>query len=287
MIKETFYKDRPAVEISNGKITAKFLPLDGAKIASIKDEEGMEFLAQAKGEQYRVLGVETNYIDAECSSFDDMFPTIDPCEINSMQYLDHGESTRREHQFEIQKDSVKFTCTLDNLNILYEKTAYFEGDALAVKYTITNKNDFDFPYLWAGHMMFAGELGSEVVSEFENKFEKEVMFGQAPEKPNALGAFENNKQWKFYYIGAITPFECAIKYPLSKKRVNISFDNQVIKYLGLWMNEGFLNGMYNVAVEPCSALYDAPNKAKETCSFIPAGDKIEFTLKINIEKERK
>ncbi len=285
MIKETLYKDRPAVEISNGKITAKFLPLDGAKIASIKDEDGKELLAQARGEKYRVLGVETNYVDAECSSFDDMFPTIDPCEINGMKYLDHGESTRREHQFEIKEDSVNFICRLDSLNILYEKTAFFDGDALAVKYSITNKNDFDFPYLWAGHMMFAGELGAEVLSEFENKFEKEVMFGVPCEKPNVLCTHEAQKQWKFYYRGAITPFFCTIKYPISKRRVTVSFDNQVIKYLGLWMNAGFLNGMYNVAVEPCSALYDAPDKAKDTCSYIPAGDKIEFTLKINIEKE--
>ena len=44
-----------------------------------------------KCDKYRRLGLETCYVESECSAFDDMFPTIDPCEINGLQYLDHGE----------------------------------------------------------------------------------------------------------------------------------------------------------------------------------------------------
>ena len=43
----TFYKDRPAIAITNGILTATFLPLDGAKLVSLKDANGNEYLAQA------------------------------------------------------------------------------------------------------------------------------------------------------------------------------------------------------------------------------------------------
>ena len=62
-------------------------------------------------------------------------------------------------------------------------------------------------------------------------------------------------------------------------------DDGVIKYLGVWCNPGDLNGMYNIALEPCTALYDDPIKAGDTCSYIKAKGNIEFTLKFTIRKE--
>ena len=48
MIKNTFYKDRPAISISNGRLTATFLPSDGAKLVFLRDASGKEFLDQAR-----------------------------------------------------------------------------------------------------------------------------------------------------------------------------------------------------------------------------------------------
>ncbi len=58
MIRQTFYKDRPAVEVCCDNFSALFLPLDGAKMASFQTKSGYEFLAQAKGETYRHLSLE-------------------------------------------------------------------------------------------------------------------------------------------------------------------------------------------------------------------------------------
>ncbi len=164
MVRETFYKDRPAIEISCDKVSALFLPLDGAKIASFKTATGEELLAQAEGEKYRCLDLEANYEKSECSAFDDMFPTLDPCVINGVNYLDHGEVCRREHRVEIDGDKVTFSCALPDINIFYKKTAYCEDGALYVRYKIENHNDYDFPYVWAGHIMFKGEEGAYAVS---------------------------------------------------------------------------------------------------------------------------
>lgn len=287
MIRETFYKDRPAIEISSNEFSALFLPSDGAKLVSFKHKNGNEFLAQAKGDKYRRLGLDTSYIDAECSAFDDMFPTIDPCEINGMQYLDHGEVCRHEHSVEIDGDAVTFLCKLTSLNVIYKKTAYCNGDELCVKYSIENHNSFDFPYVWAGHMMFKGESGAYAVSNFPTDSPMTVMFGNTEPGEKALHLPDvGNKQYKFYYTEAKPPIKCGVVYPKSKLQINVEFDNDIVKYFGLWVNPGDLNGMYNIALEPCTALYDNPVNAEKVgaCSYIPAHKTVEFTLKMKFEE---
>ena len=285
MIENTSYKDRPAIAITNGILTATFLPVDGAKLVSLKDANGNEYLSQAKGKTYKRLGLQTSYIEAECSAFDDMFPTVDPCTMNEMEYLDHGEVARREHDVQCLEDAVIFTCSLEALHVVYEKQASFMGEELAIVYKIKNLNSFDFPYVFAGHIMFRGECGAAVVCDLEETAAKEIMFGNPKGKPNLLCEKGTDKEWKYYYNEALSPLNCSVRYPLSRYTVSVNCDSEIIKYLGVWMNPGDLNGMYNIALEPCSALYDSPIKAKETCSYIKAYGTVEFVLKIGIKRE--
>ena len=279
------YKDRPAIVLTNGLLSATFLPRDGAKLVSLKAGNGEEYLEQAKGETYRRLGIRTGYIDAECSAFDDMFPTIDPCTVNGMEYLDHGEVARRGHGVQILEDSVIFPCTLKALNVVFEKRAFFSDGELKLVYRIKNLNPYDFPYVFAGHIMLRGEAGAEVVCPLEESSAKEIMFGTPKHRPNVLCEKGADKEWKYYYSKPLTPLSCSVNYPHSRRRVSVKSDSEAIKYLGVWMNPGDLNGMYNVALEPCTAMYDSPEKAGETCSYIKANDTVEFALKIGINGE--
>ncbi len=287
MISKTNYKDRPAIKVSAGDMEALFLPRDGGKFVSLKFK-GKEFFEHRKEENYRVLGLNTSYVESECSAFDDMFPTIDPCKINGMDYLDHGEVCRREHEVDATDDSVTFTCQLENLNTTFKKNIYEDNGALCIRYTIENHNSFDFPYLWAGHMMFRGESGAYAVSEFAPDDPKKVMFGMPEfvEKAHILPERGAIKQYKYYYTEAKGPVKCGVAYPNSKVQIALEFDSDVVKYLGLWVNPGDLNGMYNIALEPCTALYDDPINAEKAnaSSVIKSGETVEFTLKINCKE---
>ena len=70
MVKITFYKDRPAVAIACEEFTAVFLPEDGAKLVSFKTREEQELMAQASNETYLRLGLDSNYVECECSALD-------------------------------------------------------------------------------------------------------------------------------------------------------------------------------------------------------------------------
>ncbi len=283
VIQETVYKDRPAVTLSCGSLSATFLPLDGAKLASLKTARGIELLAQAEGTHYKRLELDTSYVKSECSAFDDMFPTIDPCVIDGMNYMDHGEVARREHVCEITEDAVSFSCSLEGLNADYSKRVFFDGDTLCIRYSIRNRNPFDLPYIWAAHMMLTGEEGARVESDFADDSPIRVMFGQplSRESANRLPAIGACREYKYYHTEQKEPISCGVVYPEKRLRLAVSFDGAV-GYLGVWMNPGDLNGMYNLAIEPCTALYDCPPKAEEggAASFIPRNDTIEFTMRI-------
>lgn len=76
----TDYKDRPAVAIESDRLTAVFLPEDGAKMASLRVREtNRELFLERLEERYRVLAYDGNFETSECRGFDDLFPTVDSC----------------------------------------------------------------------------------------------------------------------------------------------------------------------------------------------------------------
>ncbi len=284
MISKDFYKDRPAVKLSDDKAEFLFLPKDGAKLVSFKTKEGKELFVHTPSEYYKRLFLDSEYIDCECSAFDDMFPTIDPCSINGIDYLDHGEVCRREHTCMIEGNAVKFKCYLSKLNITYSKMASIENGTLSIRYKIENHNDFEFPYLWAAHMMFIAEEGAKVESVFADNNDIRVMFGEPPAQ-DAINEYHmqgEKKSYKYYHNQAKSPMKCGIIYPESKLKVSVEFEGNIVKYFGVWMNIGYLKGLYNIALEPCTALYDDPVNAKNgnAESVLKAGETIEFTMKI-------
>ncbi len=285
MIKETTYKDRPAISIECDSFSAVFLAKDGAKMASFKTSDGEELLAQAPNKEYKRLFLDSDYVQSECSAFDDMFPTIDFCVLNGLEYLDHGEVCRREHDCEIKDGKICFSCFLPKLNITYKKTVYAENNALCINYSIENHNDFSFPYIWAAHMMLKGEEGAYCTSNFPKGSPLEVVAGNPTGDVHYLPNI-GNKNYKFYYTNTVSPLKCGVVYPKSKKEVNVELNNSVIKYFGVWVNPGDLNNMYNIALEPCSAPYDSPENAqnKNVCSYLQPKEKVEFTLKMSYNK---
>ena len=75
------YKDLKAISMESRLLSAVFLPEQGAKLASLVcRKSGREFLVQAPGENYKKLEYAGEYVAAECSGFDDMFPNIDEYE---------------------------------------------------------------------------------------------------------------------------------------------------------------------------------------------------------------
>ncbi len=301
---ESRYKDVFAVEVKTGKLSAKFLPLCGGRFVSlIDDETGTELLAQDENPHYMPEHEESDYCSCNVSAFDDMFPTIDPsapaggCRAG-VRYDDHGEVCRYPHEYKVGEDKLVMRYVSDRLRYVWTKTVTARDGKLLINYNIENTSGDDFPYIWAGHCMFAAFVGGKVVTPFadganiEMMFDNETEYGKRGEifpctaemLTNKAYTAEKNNAYKFYFCDRLPEGSIGYHIPQINKTVRMSFDKEKVPYLGVWMNNGNFKDMFSAAVEPCTAGFDfVENAAKHgQSSVIPAFGTVNFTLEFSV-----
>ena len=289
-MERTTYKNRPAICIRKNRLSAVFLPEDGGKLVSLSDGE-YEYLAQADGAEYKCLLPDGEYVAAECSGFDDMFPTIDPCTVDGYFYPDHGEVCRYPMEVLEAESGFRFCFKSPSMPYVFSKTVLpAEGDSIVIKYCIENTSDKELPFIWAGHIMLKGDKAGEILVPYLENAPIKQMFGEKmKEEADRYILKDYSKEgssYKFYYTEPISDGWCG--YRIKNRTVMFEYDAALVPYLGIWMNNGDFKGMYNVALEPCTAPYDSPENAKKAgiCSKIPARGKIEFELIIKLSEEK-
>ncbi|MBR2152224.1 MAG: hypothetical protein IJ944_02925 [Clostridia bacterium] len=299
MIYETKFKDRPAVALETHKLIALFLPNDGGKMVSLKRKENnKELLAVKEGDTYKVLTETGSYVESECSGFDDMFPTVDPYtpqngKYKGVTYPCHGEVCRIPHQYTILENQVNFYAESKLFDVTYYKSvAITKSGGFAIRYVIKNSGDEDFPFLWAGHIMLKGEDGMRVFTPFPKDTKTEFMFASSGydketlPKDRLMGYIpEKGATYKFYYLDKIPEGWFGISYPDNSK-LFFNYNEEVLPYLGIWLNNGEFQNIYTITPEPCNLPFDAPDRAEKRGlnAKIKAKDSFEFVINIELEK---
>lgn len=280
--------------IGSNALYATFLPEDGGKMASLKNTAGFEYLAQAPGKNYQILNYTGNYVDSECSGFDDMFPTIDPYTpkkgfYKGIIYPDHGEVCRMPSEYSMNEESVTFAFQSRFFKTVFSKTVRAEGEAIVLHYKIENHADEDFPYIWAAHCMLCGDPDAEITTPYGPEAPIRKMFGKqeaAEMNRKSLSHYSaDGDSYKFYYLYRIKEGFCGYRYPSQRQTLMLRYDAEKVPYLGLWLNNGSFKGMYNIALEPCTAPFDSPGEAQKCHmqSVIKAHGSFEFSLRITAE----
>ena len=269
-------------------------------MASLIDlETEKELLAVRESEPYRVLTYHGNYIEAECSAFDDLFPTIDPYTPESgvcqgVTYPDHGEWCRLSFDSRIESDQVVFSAKSRLFPLCYQKRVSESADGgILIRYSITNEGDEAFDCIWAGHIMLKGEDGMRLMTPFEPDDPVEMVFatkgGAQDEMPrDRLTGFRPGRgaAYKFYYLDRMKEGLFRVRY-LDDKELFFRFDETKLPYLGVWINNGEFQGIYNLAPEPCTAPFDSPDQAARRGfeSRIPAKSTFSFEIEIGFRKK--
>lgn len=299
MIVHTSYKNREAFVVESGALRATFLTNDGAKMASLIDlETNRELLLTRDGESYRVLTADGSYVDSECSAFDDMFPTIDPYTpekgaYKGITYPDHGECCRLPYEARIDDEKLILSAHSRLFPIHYQKTVTAVPDGtIVIDYAITNEADEPFDFVWAGHVMLKGEDGIRLLSPFGEKDPIEMIFATDGYEHDTLPrdtltgfAPHTGAAYKFYYLEPMNEGYFGVRYTNGRELL-FCFDKTKLPYLGVWLNNGEFQGIYNLAPEPCTAPFDAPDKAaqKGYSSQIPANSDFRFRIEISMRK---
>jgi len=293
-IRQITFKNRPAILVKSSVFEAVFLPMDGGKMASLR-QNGEEWLAQASGTEYHVLIPEGDYVSSECSAFDDLFPTIDaytPAQgaYAGITYPDHGEVCRYPLETFLNRDSVifHFRSRLFPISMVKRVTVDKKG-CIELEYTLHNDCDTPFAYIWAAHCMLAGRECGEVLTPYDAVAPIRMMFAP-PDIPTLprnrlLKRTLDGATYKFYYLERNTQGFCGYRDEATGRQLILRYSPDALPYLGIWLNNGAFKGMYNVALEPCSAPFDRPDAAAQVhcASVLPPRSRTTFNLHFGLE----
>ena len=290
-VSDSHYKDHSAVTVESEALRAIFLPALGGKLASLVHKgSGIDFLLQAKNPNYKSLAYDGVYVDAECSGFDDMFPTIDRSFCESFPWSgtampDHGEVCalrwdlmKRKTEIRMSVRGVRFAYRLD------KRIRFTDANTLRIEYSLVNLCDYPFEYIYAAHVMLAVEEGGEIFTPFEGGTTGTYVFGgdrrlgdygdrvawpRATMKDGSVKNMsvtppisETGDSYKLYFVKNIPRGVFGYRYPTTGLSLVLHFSLSQLPYIGLWINEGSFHGHGNIALEPCSAAFDRPDLAR-------------------------
>lgn len=280
VIKETFYKDVPAFELTTKTVRAVVIPEQGGKVASLQGvKNGKGYLVQNPSERFLRMGLQDDFEQRECAGFDDMFPTIDPVKITCkdgtmLDYPDHGEVCRLPFTPKTGRVFLTLRCESAVLGYACEKTFTEEADgSLRIDYRIENTASRDLDVLWAAHFLLNTEKGGELLLPFKEGEPTDVMFDLTGKLPTGAriplhkGLLLEN--WpkdrpacrKLYFPRKVPNGFVGYRAPAGDILM-MEFDREQLPYLGLWINLGYLHGDYCVGLEPCSVGYDTVKNAE-------------------------
>lgn len=303
------YKDIDAITIENECLKVQFTPQYGAKMVSmVHKKTSREILQQAENPSYKVLEYSGDFVNAECSGFDDMFPTIDRVIYPDypwkwVEMPDHGEVCGLKWDCEVMEDSLYMAVNGVRFPYRLEKWICFScGNTLNISYKATNLSTFDMDFLWTAHAMIDAGSGGEIILPYKDSHEARVVFTT----DERLGAYGDTISWpvtvdregkarainsikvtddriealKYYFKGQLPEGWCEFRYKEDGTRLVLSFPKDMVPYFGILISE-----KHGLILEPCTGTMDRPDMAKlfRQNSILPA--KGEYTWHLNMQVE--
>ncbi len=291
-IYESSCKDIAAVVLEDSDLRVTVLPDFGGKIASLYSKRcSCEFLVQNPGLSYRKSRYADRYTDGECSGFDDMFPTIDPCWYEfypweGVHLPDHGEVWSLKWNLDRSFDPhAGVTLAVQGIRLPYrlrKNVRLTGGGRLEVRYTLTNLSPFPLRCLYSAHIMVSIVPGTRILLPPEAK-EGQAVFSRS----GRIGGYGDTFSWpcplqegdpldlsrsaecadmeKYYIRGRLPENWCRLQYP-DGRIFSVTADSSV-PYLGLllneggWNNDGTWDSLYNIFIEPSTAPFDRVDAA--------------------------
>ena len=308
------YKDVDGIVLENSELRAILLPQSGSKIASImyKPREA-ELLWQESDAKFPKSEYGQPFGRAQSFGFDEMFPTINACRYaggvwDGVPLPDHGEVWSLPWHYEIEGERLRLWVYGVRLPYLLEKTVALNDNTLTIEYAVTNLSPFPLDYLWAAHPLFNLTPGARLLlppamTKILNAYSGEPLrdYGRLYDFPAAtlddgrvvdlatLAAPDGVGRQKYYFAAPLSEGWCGLRDPGRNLAIRLSFPPEVVRYLGIWFNQGWWEQQYNVALEPATAAMDQPDlaKARNMSSTLPPHGKHAWFLRLAVKESPK
>jgi hypothetical protein len=252
------------VVVESPSLTATVLPDRGGRISSLRTGSGVELLAQ-NAALSPVPPRWGSFTDADMCGWDECIPTVDACRLPDGAALpDHGEAWSCDWH---PHGDGWWGFTSRTLPYAFSRRIAPSRDGLHLEYRATATQAYPVAFLWAAHPQFDAPSGTWV--ELRGEVETVV---------DALTGTEETLAWDDRTAGLVglpsggcrkvylRPDECVPGAALVRPdglRLTMSWDPELVPYLGLWFDNGAYARGPVIAIEPSTGWYDRADRAVE------------------------
>ena len=305
------------VSLENEFIKVVFLPQIGGKMIKFinkKTETNFLLDPQNNGKGYKKAFHGAPFQNYDVSGFDECFPTVEACTIQSklgsnISFPDHGQLWSKPWHYKITDDETLIrTAKGINWDYSFSKKVHLEENRFVIDYLVENNEAEPLPYIWAAHPLLNIEEGDEIY--LTDEIQKLILYwasdpaigkkGDVIEWPLMDSVNDYSKIPSKNFGKAIKCFSQKLKEPVwatlhkTKNRESflISFDSNLISFLGLWIcyggwPENSSNKHFTIAIEPTNACCDSLAMAidNNACGILQPHQKNEWRMEFIIVNE--
>jgi galactose mutarotase-like enzyme len=296
-----------ALALESDAMRVVIVPDLGAKVVSLYDRTFQRewLVPPMRAVKQTVYGAD--FVSQDMSGWDEMLPTIVPCDWNGAHLPDHGEVWSIPWELESAEEAVVLSVAGVAMSYRFTRSAtLIEPHCLELKYVLTNTEKKAFPYLWAAHPQFAVDTNTRIVLPPEvmhvvNVIDPDPVWGKAGEVcdwPNATS--REGGTWCLDRVGSIESHTCRKFYVPPEQPVSwaalvdeklgcglrLDWSPSAAPYLGLWVDEGMYNSVPVAALEPSNGYYDSLETAirNQRIPELDPGNEQEWTMQIRLGK---
>ena len=312
---QTVYKGLAAWTLENDALQLTFLPGYACKMASlISKKTGREFLFQSSDPVLRIPPYGAAFADYDSSGFDEVFPSIDACpypdgEYKNIPVPDHGEVWAMKWKWELAPGGNKLISSVRSENFPYtlSRLITLKDNEITFHYTVTNLEEGGFKFIWTPHcllncsphtvLVLPDNLTEIITVEHSTRTlgpwgtrhpypRTQTPQGNPVDMSQTRPASDKSCE-KFYFTQKNTQGWCAVKHTDNGDTLTYRYDADKVPYLGVWKTQGGYRGDYNIALEPCTGVYDdlyVAHKIRRAAVCAPK-DKYEWNFTMTVGQE--
>ncbi|MFD1179130.1 hypothetical protein ACFQ3W_22890 [Paenibacillus puldeungensis] len=291
------YRNWSSFVMETEYIRAEIIPGLGAKIVSLcYKPTDKEWLVDAGGRKLVQPKYGSSFGQADMSGWDEVFPTIDPCEApgyGGHSLPDHGEVWPLSWDCEFTEREV--SCSVEGVAGPYRltrKLSFPATDQLQMDYCVVNHGTEPLPFIWVPHPQFWVSEPTHIVLPSTVQ-EMVCVFGgntqvtgkhYAWKELSMVGETQTGDGRKYYIPGIHKEGWCGLVGANSGEWLRMSTDPKKVPYLGIWVDEGMGNDRNVIALEPSIGYYDRLDRAigNGTAPVIKPGQTIEWSLSVSL-----
>lgn len=236
-------------------LDAVVLPTRGAKIISLRDARGVEWLAQPD----RPIGAPArpgdDFLSAEMAGWDECAPTIVACEVDGIPLADHGELWT----MDFTGAGATVSAHDPTLGYDFRRTIRPVVGGLVFDYEVTGGSR-SFPFLWAAHPQFRAPAGTRIELPTSVTTVIDVMDDGLPELPwsdqlASIDTIPDGGYRKLYPHPEHGVSSARLVHP-DGAALEMEWTS-ACPYVGLWFDKFAFRSEAVIAIEPSTAYFDS------------------------------